>query len=160
MKESFFFFFFFWGPPSDSWCNCKWQLPSYLFEQMSRKKLFSTKINISPTSFSHPVQKNGWYSIPSLPYSHYTTMWAKLGWEATLLVLLAWLSSWDTSFSPCELGKAPLVSVFGCTMPGWGCTPQASVQARILSCSSDCCRATRHLPSYLWGKSDFTLQSL
>lgn len=155
--------FFFWGPPSDSWCNCKWQLSSYLFEtwqQMSRKKLFLTKLNISPTSFSHPVQKNGWYSISFLPYSHYMTMWAKLCWNATLLVLLPWLSSQDTSFSPCELGKAPLVSVFGCTMPGQGCTPQASMQACTLSCSSDCCRATGHLLSYLWGKSHFTHQSI
>lgn len=31
--------------------------------------------------------------------------WARLGWSATLPVPLPWLSSWDTSFSPCELGK-------------------------------------------------------
>lgn len=77
MEESFMVF---WGPPSDSWYNNTWWLLSYLYgQQMSRSQLVLNRNSMSPTYFSHPSQKNGCYSIPSLPYSHNMIMMSKAG---------------------------------------------------------------------------------
>lgn len=143
MKESFMVF---WGPPSDSWCNNMWRLLSYLcktWQQMSRRKLVLNRINMSPTYFSHPSQKNGCYSIPSLPYSHNMTTMSKAGLKCHAP------SSLDVAFIVGHVFQLPRTGErLHCCLrldapyPGQGCTCQASAWARAHCCSADYHRAT------------------
>ena len=59
---------------------------------------------ISPTLAERKV-------VTASPPSHIHLTWpcwTRLGWNATLLLPLPWLSLWDTSFSPHELGKGSI----------------------------------------------------
>lgn len=139
MEESFMVF---WGPPSGSWCNTKWSLPSYLFEtwqQLFRKKLVLNRISSSPTYSSLPSQKKGCYGILSLPYSHDMTMLSKAGLKCHPSSSPAMAFIVGHLFQPPWIGeRLHWCLCLDGPYPGQRCTCQASAWAHAHSCSGDC----------------------